>query len=72
MTCDLYIYVNPLKRGERISVANELAIEHLIRNRCDILKELEVLYNKYCVRKDQMKRDAADPTVQEEDKKSIK
>ena len=72
MLCDLSTYVNPLKRGERISVADELAIEHLIRNRCDNLKELEALYNKYCVKKDQGMRDSADPTVQEEDRKSIR
>ena len=70
MHCRIKKYVEIIKSG-RVSVPDELAIEHLIRTRCD-LQKLEALYNKYCIRKDQLRRDRKDPSCQEVDRKANK
>ena len=64
MTCHIKKYVEIIKSG-RVSVPDELEIEHLVRNRCDDLRKLEALYNKYCTIKDQLRKDQNDPTIQE-------
>ena len=69
MHCRIKKYVEIIKSG-RVSVPDELAIEHLVRNRCDDLQKLEALYNKYCIRKDQLRRDRKDPSCQEVDRKA--
>jgi len=72
MICDPAIFVERLKSGDRISVADELTIEHIIRNRCEDMQELESEYNKYCIRKDQRSKDSKDPSSQEVDRTSWK
>ena len=62
MICDVSIFLERLKKGDRISVADEMTIEHLIRNRCDPAKELEAVYNQYCIAQNQRRND---PTIQE-------
>ena len=62
MICDVSIFLERLKNGERISVADEMTIERLIRSRCDHLKELEAAYNQYCIAQNQRRND---PTIQE-------
>ena len=69
MICRIKKYVEIIKSG-RVSVPDELAIEHLVRNRCDDLRKLEALYNKYCTKKDQLRRDRKDPSCQEVDMKA--
>ena len=68
MICRIKKYVEIIKSG-RVSVPDELAIEHLIRNGCGYLGELEALYNKYCRRREQLVRDVQDPSPQEESRK---
>ena len=69
MTCDPKTFVRRLRKGPKLSVSEELEIEHLIRNGCGYLCELEAVYNKYCRRRDQLVRDVADPSPQEESRK---
>ena len=61
MICDVSIFLERLKKGDRISVADEMTIEHLIRSRCDPLKGLEAAYNQYCIAQ---KHRRNDPTIQ--------
>jgi len=71
MTCRIKKYVEIIKSG-RVSVPDELEIECFIRGGCEDLKKLEALYAKLCKRRDQLRRDVADPSPQEESRKRSK
>jgi len=51
MICDAKTFIERIKNGDRIGITDELTIEHMIRCGCDYQKELEVEYNKYCIKK---------------------
>ena len=70
MTCDIAKCLDYRKKGNRFSVSDDLDVEYMIRAGCPLLKELERGYNKYCIQKDQRRKDQNDPSISEETRRA--
>ena len=70
LICQAMLFTERIEAGDFLSEGDKLAIESLLRIRCEHVDKLGEAYTSYCVKEWQEKKGEQDPVTNEEDRKS--